>query len=234
MAKSKNKRNKSRSESLAKRHRENVRRVMRNIWIRMLSFQTNPDLNTESPFSGTRINYETASLLKHATNSVHHQEKLKKAIAFNSESKKVADEAINTVMTRPQPWPYVVVALQSDQGKVWYDHIVNIPDIDYMSNSKEYMAMVDNHRRECVKGVNPRWLIAVGIYVFNDRHLDFNAIVPQIVDDMIEKGALDNLTALLGAQANIKDTAPDFYEEIKDKDFFYNVGELLVKYYTSK
>lgn len=230
----KSRKNKTYKDSQSIKYKENVRTVMRGIWIRMLSHQTDPDLHTTSPFSTKRMQYETFNLRSKGNNSIHDRSKIMRAAKFNRHSKQVTDEALHRISTTPQPWPYVVVALQSDGDKVWYDHIIHVTKKDYNSSDKEYLKLIDEDRIKCIKNLNSKYVYALGVYIFNDRTIDMELMLDSIVDDMIDKGSLNKLKCLLGLQMNIKSTAPEYYESIKDEPFFNNLGELLIKYYSEK
>lgn len=235
MSKKKKVRKKSYQQGLNQRDKEIINKLTRSIWIRALSFKNELKFSMEKTFSTFRRSQEALMLTtNHVRNRAHSAQATKRYADFIQKDEKFSKEATLRASRIPQPWPFVVIALQTDGDKIWYDHITKITDRDYLTNSKEYKDLVDDVRCKVLNPINDKYLMSIGVYIFNDRTIDFEDLVPQLVDDMIEQGGLNKAICLLGAQKDIRETCPEYYEEIEGTETYGNLGKLLKHYYLGK
>lgn len=220
------KKGKSGSQRSNERFFDNVNRAIKDLWLHEFSFEERMQLNVTSGFTKAYKDYVVATVGK--ASKSRSSDRLRE---LKISDKQVIDKAIERANTLPQEWPYMIMAVQSNGEKVWYDTVLKINNAPQLVNSPLFIDTINMYINALLSKVKQDYLLSVGLFVFNDTSIDFDSMEEQLFNYMDKNGGTDRAICMLGIQNKFKNICPEAYAKLPEDA---SLGKLITEYYKAK
>lgn len=210
-----------------------VNRVIRDLWVKKTSMTPKDTLFVDRPLSKQSRSMRDLLGLKMLDRRYYENGRygLTRSISSYHLEESIASEALKISANTLQPWPFVVIALQTDGKDFWYDTLIHVTSKDYVSATREYSMLIYDTENKLIKNINEKYLIGVGTFIFNDRSIDFDAMTDQLVLELENDGCFDREKSLAGILSRIKANDPELYPSALEEASVENLGRIIKFYY---